>query len=134
MMGRNWLSVLVILRLITEPDNLREDVRRSELQSGGLALAEERPARADQYRVDIDVEHVNEAVLQQCRSEETVAEDEKIAPLLLLEFGHLRHDIAKNDGRIVPNVDEKMYFRIAVRRSAYGWPSFFPRHIFANTS
>src|SRR5262249_44250959 len=67
-----------------------------------LALTEDGLARADQYGKDIEIEHVEQEVLQQCLSEETMAQDEKITAVLLLEFGHLRHNVATHDGRIVP--------------------------------
>jgi hypothetical protein len=41
-----------IQRLISELDDLREDLRRSELQFYGLALASERLALADQDWMD----------------------------------------------------------------------------------
>jgi hypothetical protein len=48
-----------VLRLIRELDDFRETLGRSELQFRGLALAEERPAVADQLGIDRDIEHVD---------------------------------------------------------------------------
>src|SRR5882757_7028408 len=62
-----------ILRLISDLDELRETLRRSELQFYGLALAEEQLAVADQDGMDRDIEHVDQALLQQRLTEETVA-------------------------------------------------------------
>jgi hypothetical protein len=62
-----------VLRLITDLDDLRETLGRSKLQFYGLALAEERPAVADQDGIDRDIEHVEQALLKQSLAEETVA-------------------------------------------------------------
>jgi hypothetical protein len=56
-----------VLRLISNLDDLRETLGRSELQFGGLALAEERPAVADQDGIDRDIERVEQTLLQQPR-------------------------------------------------------------------
>src|SRR6266851_678895 len=62
-----------VLRLISDLDDLRETLGRSELQFYGLALAEERLAVADQDGMDREIEHVEQALLQQRLAEETVA-------------------------------------------------------------
>src|SRR6266550_4068745 len=83
-----------VLRLISDLDDLRETLGRSELQFYGLALAEERFAAAGQDWIDIEIEHVEQALLQQRLAEETMAQNEEIAAVLLLELGHLRGDVA----------------------------------------
>ena len=62
-----------VLRLISDLDELRETLGRSELHFYGLALAEERLAVADQDGMDREIEHVEQALLQQRLAEETVA-------------------------------------------------------------
>jgi len=62
-----------VLQLISDLDDLRETLGRSELQFYGLALAEQRLAVTDQDGMDREIEHVEQALLQQRLAEETVA-------------------------------------------------------------
>ena len=57
---------------------------------------------ADQDGIDREIEHIEQPQLQQRLAEETVAQNEEIAAVLLLELGHLRCNVATNDGRIIP--------------------------------
>src|SRR5882762_7807434 len=91
-----------VLRLISDLDDLRETLGRSELQFYGLALAEERFAAAGHNWIDIEIEHVEQALLQQRLAEETMTQNEEIAAVPLLELGHFRRDVATNDRRVVP--------------------------------
>jgi hypothetical protein len=45
---------------------------------------------------------IEQVVLEQCLSEQTMPIDEQIPSFLLLESGHFCYDIASNDGRVVP--------------------------------
>ena len=53
-------------------------------------------------RMDREIEHVEQVVLEQRLSEQTMAIDEQIPSFLLLEPGHFSNNIASNNRRVVP--------------------------------
>src|ERR1051326_2832374 len=91
------------LWLIGELHNaFREAFRCDEPQPGAFALAEERSPLPYHEWMDREIDAGKQVVIEQRLSEQTMAIDEQISPLLLLQPGHFSHHIASNDGRIAP--------------------------------
>jgi hypothetical protein len=91
-----------VLRLIGDFDDPGETLGCSQLEFQSLAFAEEWFALADNDRVDGEFEHIEKALVQQRLTEQTVSQNENVTAVLLLELGHLRCDLASNNGRVIP--------------------------------
>ena len=80
---------LLVPRLVGELHNSsREALCRNEPQCGVFTLPEELLTAPHDEGMDREIEHVEQVVLQQRLTEETMAIDEQILPFLLLELGH----------------------------------------------
>src|SRR3954453_2221439 len=102
-------ELLVVHRLLRGPlvdeelDAVAEGSRLGEPQPLGLARTVEEPlARADDHRIDEQVEGIDEVVLDQRlrKLRATVNEDVSLVPLL--EIPHLLDDIAAENRRVLP--------------------------------
>ena len=88
--------------------------------------------------MDREIEHVDQALLQQHLAEDTMAQNDEsppsccsslvtsaaTSPRMMVELFH----------SAISSFDEKTYFRIALRRAAYGWAPSIPGNTFANLS
>jgi hypothetical protein len=83
-----------------------------------------------------NVEHIEQLVLQQGFSEETMAIYKKVPTILLFKVRHFGHDIARTMVELFQSecssFEEKTYFLIEFSRSAHGW--LRPVHVFAKFS
>src|SRR5260370_41634621 len=100
MRGAEYPSVLWFIGELH--NSFREALCRNEPQCGVFALPEELLTLPHNERMDREIEHVEQVLLQQSLSEKTIAIDEKILSFLLLEPGHFSNHIASNNGRVVP--------------------------------
>src|SRR6266436_8327824 len=98
-----------VLRFIGElHDSFREALCRNEPQCGVFALPEELLPLPHNERMDREIEHVEQVLLQQRLSEKTMAIDEKILSFLLLEPGHFSNHIASHNGRVVRSEERRV--------------------------
>src|SRR5258708_12226823 len=92
-----------VLRFIGERDNAcREALGRNEPQLGVFVLPEELPPVTQNQRMDREIQHIEQVVLEQRFTKKTMTKDEQIASFLLLEPAHLSHHIPPNEGQLVP--------------------------------
>src|SRR5215470_7740273 len=85
-------------RLVGEDhDAGRESLGGDQGQRRLVAVAELRQSGAGQDRVDRKPELVDQPVLQQCLRQLTVAEQGQVPAVLLLDLGHLGHDVAPDE-------------------------------------
>src|SRR5215469_1518565 len=70
--------------------------------TGNRAVPEQPLARADQHRVDHEPVFIDESVLPQRVDKRCTAVDKDVAVVLLLELGHLKGDVARDDRAVPP--------------------------------
>src|SRR5262249_4225481 len=83
-------------------DAFREASRPDEPQGGVLAFPEELLPLPQNERMNREIEHVKQVPFQQRLAEKTVAIDEQVRSVLLLELAHLGDHVASHDGRVGP--------------------------------
>src|SRR6266567_3303507 len=91
-----------VLRFIGQLHHtFREALGCNKPKSGSFVLPEKLPPLPHHERIDREIEHVEQVVLEQRLCEKTMTIDEKILPFLLLEPGHFSHHIASHNGGVV---------------------------------
>ena len=94
----------LVQHIFLKDDSCGKCLGLHELQVLSSGTREKPLALADDQRVYIQMEFIDETILNECRDENTTAIDENIFPRHILEFADSAHDIAVDDGRISPHV------------------------------